>query len=288
MRSWSDAASPEIDATQSGAGVFVRGREQARALCAYRGFVFAMVARDFHGRYRGSVLGASWALVNPLVQILVYTVVFAQVMSAKLPGVSDQLGYGLYLCAGLLPWSYFVDVVMRSQVVFLDHANLLKKVTFPRVTLPVYVFVSATINFAIVWGVFLAFLLLSGRWPGWVLLGMIPVLILQQVFALALGVFLGVANVFFRDVAQVVGVGLQFWFWLTPIVYSLSVVPRNVQGLIALNPLAGMIAAYQGIIVEHRWPAWSALWPVVALGLVAVLSADVMLRRQARSMVDEL
>lgn len=288
MRRSSEAAIPEAGAIPAGAGVFRRGFERARALWGYRGFVLAMVARDFQGRYFGSVLGASWAIVNPLVQIFVYTVVFAQVMSVKLPGVSDHFAYGLYLCAGLLPWGYFVDVLTRSQVVFLDHGNLLKKVNFPRVTLPVYVFLSATINFAIVWGLFLAFLLLSGRWPGWVLLGLVPVLILQQVFALALGVFLGVANVFFRDVAQIVSVGLQFWFWFTPIVYPVSVVPSSVQRVITLNPLYTLITAYQGIIVEHRWPVWIDLWPVGVMGAFAVLGADVVFRRLARSMVDEL
>jgi lipopolysaccharide transport system permease protein len=265
-----------------------RGFGRTRALWAYRGFVFGMVARDFRGRYFGSVLGASWAIINPLAQILVFTVVFAQVMQARLTGVADDLAYGLFLCAGLLPWGYLVEVLTRSQVVFLEHGNLLKKINFPRVTLPTYVFLSATLNFAIVWGLFLAFLLVSGRWPGWVLLGMVPLLIIQQVFALALGVFLGVINVFFRDVSQAVTVGLQFWFWFTPIVYPLSVVPPAVQGLITLNPLYPLITAYQGIIVGHRWPIWGDLWQVVVVTVLAVLGGDMVFRRLARSMVDEL
>ena len=160
--------------------------------------------------------------------------------------------------------------------------------SFPRVTLPVYVFLSATLNFAIIWGLFLAFLLVSGRWPGWVLLGMVPLLIIQQVFALSLGVFLGVINVFFRDVSQVVTVGLQFWFWFTPIVYPLAAVPPAVQGLITINPLYPLITAYQGIIVEHRWPVWSDLWQVAAVAVLAVLGGDLVFRRLSRSMVDEL
>ncbi len=254
----------------------------------YRGFVLGMVARDFRGRYFGSVLGASWAIINPLAQILIFTVVFSQVMRARLTGVSDDLAYGLFLCAGLLPWGYLVEVLTRSQLVFLEHGNLLKKMSFPRVTLPVYVFLSATLNFAIIWGLFLAFLLVSGRWPGWVLLGMVPLLIIQQVFALSLGVFLGVINVFFRDVSQVVTVGLQFWFWFTPIVYPLAAVPPAVQGVITINPLYPLITAYQGIIVEHRWPVWSDLWQVAAVAVLAVLGGDLVFRRLARSMVDEL
>src|SRR5262249_2145623 len=206
------------------------------ALWAYRGFVLGMVARDFRGRYLGSVLGASWVVLIPLSQIAIFMIVFSQIMQAKLPGTKDNLSYGLYLCAGILPWGYLIEVLTRSQGVFLEQANLLKKSSFPRVTLPVYVFLSATVNFAIVWGLFLAFLLVRGRWPGWMLVAMLPLLLLQQVLAVGLGVFLGVMNVYFRDVAQVVGVLLQFWFWLTPIVYPLAVVPEWVRGLIALNP----------------------------------------------------
>jgi lipopolysaccharide transport system permease protein len=179
-------------------------------------------------------------------------------------------------------------VLTRSQGVFLEQANLLKKASFPRVTLPAYIFLSATINFAIIWGLFSGFLLVSGRWPGWVLAAMLPLLLLQQVLAVALGVFLGVINVYFRDVAQVVGVLLQFWFWLTPIVYPLAVVPAGIQGLMALNPASPLVAAYQGIVVEHRWPVWSDLWPVAAVGVVSALAADLVFRRLSRSMVDEL
>jgi lipopolysaccharide transport system permease protein len=269
-------------------GALRRELGRARALWAYRGFVRAMVGRDFRGRYLGSALGASWAILNPLAQIVVYTVVFSQVMRAKLPGVADGLAYSLYLCAGLLPWTYLVEVLTRSQMVFLEQADLMKKVSFPRITLPAYVFLSATVNFAIVWGLFLLFLLVSGRWPGWVLLALIPLFVLQQVFAVALGVFLGVINVFFRDVAQIVGLLLPFCFWLTPIAYPLAIVPPVVQRLIALNPVYPLIAAYQGIVVEHRWPAWSELWPVAVVAVGAVLAADVAFRRLSRLMVDEL
>jgi homopolymeric O-antigen transport system permease protein len=287
MRRGGSAVLPVVTIGATG-GALGRGLGRAQALWAYRGFVLGMVARDFRGRYFGSALGASWALLNPLAQIVVYTVVFSQVMRAKLPGVTDGLAYSLYLCAGLLPWGYLVEVLTRSQMVFLEHGNLLKKVSFPRITLPVYVFLSATVNFAIVWGLFVLFLLVSGRWPGWVLVALVPLFVLQQVFAVALGVFLGVINVFFRDVAQIVGLVLPFCFWLTPIAYPLSIVPPGVQRLIVLNPVYPLIAAYQGIVVEHRWPVWSELWPVVVVTVVALLAGDLAFRHLSRLMVDEL
>jgi len=259
-----------------------------RALWAYRGFVVGMVVRDFRGRYLGSVLGAFWAVLNPVAQVLIYTVIFSQVMRARLPHVDDSLGYSLYLCAGILTWNYFVEVLLRSQTVFLEQANMLKKVNFPRVTLPVYVFLSASVNFLIVWTLFLGFLLVSGRWPGRVLIALAPLLVIQQVLAVGLGLTLGVTNVFFRDVAQAVGVGLQFWFWLTPIVYPLSAVPEIMRGPMAWNPLYGLVGSYQRIVVEQQWPVWSQLWPVVVVAVLFAMISESVFRRLAPAMVDEL
>ena len=259
-----------------------------KALWAYRGFVLGMVARDFYGRYLGSVLGASWAVLNPVAQILIYTLIFSQVMQARLPTLSDTLGYSLYLCAGVLTWNYFVEVLLRSQTVFLEQANMLKKVNFPRITLPVYVFLSATVNFAIVWGLFLAFLLVSGRWPGWVLVALVPLLLIQQALAVGLGLALGVTNVFFRDVAQAVGIGLQFWFWLTPIVYPLGAVPEALRTLMAWNPLYAVVSSYQRIVVDHQWPFWSHLWLVCVLTLAVAAVSEVAFRHLASAMVDAL
>lgn len=259
-----------------------------QALWAYRAFILGMVVRDFRGRYLGSVLGASWALLNPIAQILIYTVVFSHVMRARLPNVQDPLAYSLYLCAGLLTWNYFVEVLQRSQTVFLEQANMLKKVSFPRVTLPSYVFLSATVNFVIVWGLFLGFLLVSGRWPGWVLLALVPLLLVQQVLAAGLGLVLGVMNVFFRDVGQAVAVGLQFWFWLTPIVYPLGTLPASVRDLIAWNPLLPLVTSYQRIIVDRHWPVWGELWPACVLALLVAGLSEIVFRHLSGAMVDEL
>jgi lipopolysaccharide transport system permease protein len=165
---------------------------------------------------------------------------------------------------------------------------MLKKLNFPRVTLPVYVFLSATVNFVIVWGLFLAFLLVSGRWPGWVLLALVPLLLVQQALAVGLGLALGVINVFFRDVAHAVAIGLQFWFWLTPIVYPLSVVPEVVRRVITWNPLYGLVDSYQRIVVDHRWPAWGGLRSTLVVALVVTVAAEAVFRHLSPAMVDEL
>ena len=97
-----------------------------RALWAYRGFIRGSIQREFQAKYRNSLLGAAWTILNPLATILVYTVIFAEVMRSRLPGVENTFGYSIYLCAGVLTWGYFAEIVGRSQTVFIDSANLLK------------------------------------------------------------------------------------------------------------------------------------------------------------------
>jgi len=259
------------------------------ALWAYRGFVLGSVKREFQLKYRNSLLGAAWTVLNPLAMIVVYTVIFAEVMKARLPGVDTTFAYSIYLCAGALTWGLFSEIVGRAQNIFLEHANLIKKLAFPRMTLPVIVILSAGLNFAIIFGLFLLFLMLTDSFPGWSLLAMIPVLIIQVAFSVGLGVTLGVLNVFFRDVGQFFGIFLQFWFWLTPIVYPASVLPESLQSVLPRwNPMAPIIAAYQGIFVTGQWPDWSTLRIPAVVALVFCAFGLRLFRRRAGEMVDEL
>ncbi len=118
----------------------------------YRGFVLGSVKREFQAKYHHSLLGVIWTLIQPLAMILVYTLIFSQVMKAKLPGVDTVFGYSIYLCAGLLTWGLFAEIVSKSQTIFIDNANLLKKVNFPSATLPLILMLNALVNFAIIFG----------------------------------------------------------------------------------------------------------------------------------------
>jgi lipopolysaccharide transport system permease protein len=259
-----------------------------RALWRYRGFVAGMVAREFRARYLHSLLGATWAILNPLAMIIIYTVVFARVMRARLPGVDDGLAYSFYLCAGVLPWTFFSELLTRSVSAFVDFGPLLKKVSFPRLTLPVIVALTSAVNFCIVFALFLFVLLLTGRFPGWVMLGFIPLLALQQAFALGLGFLLGALNVFYRDVAHAVGVALQFWFWFTPIVYSTGILPDAAQSLLWLNPMTALVDAYQRMVLRGEWPVWSH-FTLHAIGAVLVLGLAVaMVQAVSQELTDEL
>lgn len=259
-----------------------------RALWAYRGFILGSVKREFQSKYRNSLLGVAWTILQPLAMIIVYTVIFSQVMRAKLPGVESLFGYSIYLCAGVITWGFFSEVVSRAQNMFIDNANLLKKLSFPRLCLPVTLVLNASLNFSIIFGLFTLFLLISGQFPGWVFLALFPVLLLQVLFAIGLGITLGVLNVFFRDVGQLFTVALQFWFWLTPIVYPPSILPAAVQPLMQLNPMASLVGAYQQILVHGQWPVWSSLWLPALLGVLLCLWGLRLFRKHSGELVDEL
>ena len=259
-----------------------------RGLYAYRGFILGNVKREFQSKYRTSTLGAAWSVINPLAMIVVYTVVFSQVMRTRLPGVESAFAYSVFLCAGVLTWGLFAEITGRTQNVFLEHANLLKKISFPRISLPVIVVLNAGLNFSIVFGLFTIFLILSGNFPGWVFFAIFPILALQILFSIGLGMVLGVLNVFFRDVGQFFNIALQFWFWLTPIVYPVTILPERFRPLMSYNPMARLVEAYQTILVAGQWPNWYALWPVAVLSLLLCILGFRLFRKHAGEMVDEL
>jgi lipopolysaccharide transport system permease protein len=259
-----------------------------RALWRYRGFVATSVARDFQLRYRGSALGFVWNLIGPIGNVVIFTVVFAQVMRARLPGISDVYAYGIYVCAGAFAWGLFVEIVQRGLGMFIEHGNLLKKATFPKSSLPLIVVLSALVNFAIAFGIFLVFLGVTNRFPGWIVLAAIPVVVLLVALAAGLGTLLGTLNVFFRDVGQAVTVLLQFWFWLTPIVYPVTVLPDFAKSWMAANPMAPIVAALQRVFVDGAAPNWPTLAAPLLVAALALISGAFVFHANAGNIVDEL
>ena len=258
------------------------------SLWRYRGFVLGSVKRDFQAKYQNSLLGGLWTVLQPLAMILVYTLVFSELMRARLPGVDSPYAFSIYLCSGVLTWALFNEIVQRCMSVFLDNGNMIKKLSFPRICLPVIVALSALLNFSITLLLFLAFLAVTGNFPGVELVALIPLLAIQVTFAVGLGITIGVLNVFFRDVGQFFNIVLQFWFWFTPIVYSTATLPEAARGWIAVNPMTGLMQSYQAIFFEQRWPNWSAVMPLTVLAVLFCVLGLILFRRRSAEMVDEL
>lgn len=254
----------------------------------YRGYIASSVKREFQIRYRNSLLGAAWNILNPLTMVVIYTVIFSQVMRARLPYATGSFDYSIYLCAGVITWGFFSEIITRGQNVFLENANLIKKLNFPRFCLPVVIVLNAWINFLIIFLLFSCFLVIVHRFPGAPFLALIPVLVIQTLLAIGLGIAAGVVNVFFRDVGHLVGIGLQFWFWLTPVIYPLTALPAWASTIVQSNPMTPVITAYQSILLNGSWPQWSSLWPAAIFGIAACALGLTLFRNHASEMVDEL
>ncbi len=258
------------------------------ALWSYRGFILGSVKREFQVKYSNTMLGALWNILSPLAMILVYTLVFSQVMHNRLPGASGEYAYSIYLCAGVLTWGLFAEIAGRGVNMFLEQANLIKKISFPRICLPVITVLNALVNFGIIFGLFLLFLIFSGQFPGWSILALLPVLLLQVMLAIGLGMVLGVLNVFFRDVGPFFTIALQFWFWLTPIVYPATIIPAALRPYLDWNPLKPVIESYQQLLTSGQLPDWRALLPTLVLAVLLCALGLRLFRKRAGEMVDEL
>ena len=259
-----------------------------REVWDFRGFILASVKRDFVSRYLGTQLGFFWAVAQPLALILIYTLVFAQIMKPALPGHDSRFAYSIYLCAGILIWQLFSDLLNRSVGVFVHNANLLKKVNLPKLALPIVVTLSALSNFAVIAILFMGFLLAIGSFPASSIVALVPVLALVVAFAIGLGVLLGTVNVFYRDVEQSSSMLLQFWFWLTPIVYPGRTLPDFLAAVLAWNPMWPIVHFAQTIFLEDRVPAWSSLIYPAVVAAVLLLLGLFAFRKLSGEIVDEL
>jgi lipopolysaccharide transport system permease protein len=253
------------------------------------------IYRDFKARFAGSILGGAWNILHPLVMILIYILIFSQVMRAKLPGSASGFGYSIYLCSGILPWGMFNELLMRYTQTFFEHSNLIKKVSFPREILHVSALVTGCINFAIaftIFVVFLAILHVTGRHNVQITLGQTMILIatlgFQQVFCLGLGLAFSVLNVFFRDVGQLVAIMAQLWFWVTPIVYPLSVIPEKLKFIFELNPMYHFMHVYRSILYMNRAPEWSTLGIMSGISILTFFIGYLIYKKLVTGVPDEI
>jgi len=262
--------------------------ELLRGAWRFRDFIIASVKREFASRYLGTQLGIFWAIAQPLALILIYTLVFAEVMRARLPGSDSRFAYSIYLTGGLITWMLFSDLLTRSVGIFVHNANLLKKVSVHKLSLPIIAFASALIQSAILMGGFVIFLLASGNFPGVSFIAVVPVLGIASLFAMGLGLFLATVNVFYRDVEQSTTLVLQFWFWVTPIVYPVTALPGFMQSVLAWNPMWPVVRAMQDIFIGQRFPDWGTLAYPLLLSVGLALLARMAFERLSNELVDEL
>jgi len=243
-----------------------------RVLYHHRKYILQNAWSDLRYRYAGSGIGMIWNVLIPLAQILVYTVVFTRIMAVKLPGLASEFGFPLYLCSGFLPWMAFSECVGRGANSFLENAQYLKKMPIPEQVFVAQTAMSATMSLFISLALLFLLALIMGSWPTWLWLFLPLVAILFQGFGFGLGLLLSSLNVFFRDIGQLLGIFLQIWMWMTPIVYPETILSEVLRFLMKFNPAYLFIHSIREMFLYDRLPAGWMWWGMVgwALGIPAL------------------
>tara|TARA_R110000796_G_scaffold7549_2_gene25793 strand:+ start:10506 stop:11408 length:903 start_codon:yes stop_codon:yes gene_type:complete len=253
----------------------LRANPQLRAIRHSLPLILHLTRQDLVERHTGSVLGATWTFVSPLINILVFVLVFSSIMGAKLEGFGaeiDQYAYSIYLICGMLAWISFANSLGRITNLFKDQSHLVTKVNVSLLALPLSVLLTETVIYIIGMVFFVGFLLLvdfplSAYWL------FVPVIYaLQCLFVYALGITLAVLAVYLKDIKEVVTVVLQVWFWVTPIVYVMEILPGWVQRGMQFNPAFVLVDAYRSLIMRQQLPDLLpiSLFAIAAFGLLAL------------------
>jgi ABC-type polysaccharide/polyol phosphate export permease len=227
-----------------------------------------MIRRDIKTRYTGSVLGIFWSVINPIIMLLVLTFVFSAVFKIKIGGAGEEQGFLEYFLCGFLPWIAFQEGVLRSTSVIVENSNLVKRVRFPSELLIVSTVVSTFLLQLIGFVLFIAVLIFVGKIERGSPFLILPlVLFLQVLFTLGLSYMLSSVQVFFRDIAQIAQSLFWVWFYATPILYSMKMVPEQFRTILAINPMAHLVEIYRVLILQGRLLEWSSLLYPCLLGL---------------------
>ncbi len=238
-------------------------------LIRYRGLIQILVTRELKARYRGSVLGFFWSFVNPLLLLTVYTIVF----SVVLPGFRgvEVEPYALFLFCGLLPWTWFSSALLESANSLIAGGNLIKKVLFPVEILPIVAVLSNMFHFFFALPILALFLLFYARPMQWMELLWFPVVVfVQLMLTLGLGLVLSAMTVHFRDLRDLLGNLLTLWFFSTPIIYPMSMVPAGGKFIMDLNPFTHLAISYQEVLF-YDGPFGHWRWLVALAGASVVL-----------------
>jgi lipopolysaccharide transport system permease protein len=253
-----------------------------RELHAYRALIQALVMRDLKARYRGSTLGLLWTLLNPLLHMAIYALVFSVYMR------NEMERYPAFLLCGILPWTWFSSALFMGTTTIIEGGSMLKKVFFPPQVLPTVTVIATFINFLFSLPLLFGMLLLFGVTFGWSLLTLPLVMAAQFALTLGLTLIISAVSVRYRDIPPILGHLLMFWFFLTPIIYPVSSVPEQFRTLLSLNPMTPFFVAYQEALLYNRLVPWEAFGAMVCLGGVALLAGVLIFERLRWSLVEEV
>ena len=248
----------------------------------FRGLIWSFVKRDISSKYVGSLLGLYWSVLNPIITLVVYIIVFGVFLKVRLPGTTSIWDFALYFAAGFIPWLAFQESVVRASRSIIDNKNYIKKVPFPSEIFPIYTTLSEFVNLFIGLGIFFVlFLILKGVPTIFILL--LPLaIILQLIFTLSLAFFLSSGAVYFRDIPQILGALFMIWFWATPIAYTINLIPENFQWIVKLNPAYYMLEIYRDVLFYGKLPEPEIIVPFLIFSVVLFVLSIIFFRKTKR------
>ncbi|HUF03562.1 MAG TPA: ABC transporter permease [Aridibacter sp.] len=252
-----------------------------RDLWSYRDLFYILALRDIKVRYKQTLLGVAWAVIQPLATMIIFTVLFGRI--ANMP--SDGIPYPIFAYAGLLPWTFFANAVTNSGNSLVGNTALITKVYFPRLLIPMATVAAGLVDFMIAFGILLILMLLYGV-PFTLNLAILPfLLVLTSLTAVGVGLWMSALNVKYRDVRHALPFLVQIGMFVTPIIYPPSAIPEQWRWIITLNPLAGQIEAYRAAIVGRPFD-WLPLGVSVAVTAAILVYSAFMFKRMERRFAD--
>lgn len=251
-------------------------------LWAYRELVYFLLWRDVKVRYKQTLLGAAWAILQPLFTMLVFTLFFGKL--AKIP--TDGIPPNLFFFSGLVPWTFFAHCLGRSSDSLVGSSNLIKKVYFPRLAIPLGTTFAGLVDFALAFLVLLVLCFINGVYPSANVVWLPVFLLLALITGLGVGLWLSALNVNFRDVRYVVPFLAQFWMFITPIAYPSSLMPEKYRLIYGLNPMTGVVEGFRwALLGSNTQPGLMALVSA-GVAVVVLVSGVFYFRRMERSFAD--
>ncbi|MCD7862430.1 MAG: ABC transporter permease [Lachnospiraceae bacterium] len=254
-----------------------------RELWNYREMIVSLVQRDLKSRYKGSVLGFLWMLLNPLLQLCVYTIVFSTILRT---GIEK---FYLFLFVALVPWIFFSTCLSGGTTVILGQQDMVKKIYFPREVLPIAYTTSQFVNMLLSFIVIFVVVFFSGITIELTALLYLPVIMLIE-YVLSLGITLLVSGltVYLRDMQQILSILSMAWMYMTPVVYSVEMIPKEYVRFFYLNPMTPVIIAYRDILYYGRAPKMGTLANAVILGIAILIIGEITFSRLQRGFAEEL
>lgn len=259
--------------------------EEIKAIIKHRELLEQIVQREIKARYKQSILGYFWVVLNPFIQMIVMSFVFSTIM--RIPTHSNpNIPYMIFLYVALLPWTLFANTIASSANSLVGNASLITKVYFPRSIFPIATLLSKTVDFFFASTVLILFMFVFHIPVNLNLLWFIPIFLIQQIFALGLSFFFSAANLFYRDIQYLLGLVLMLWMYLTPIIYPIEIIPAKYHIFFKLNPMSVLTNAYRQSILGGQAPNLLNLGLALLISLITLFICFKLFKKWEKTFAD--